>query len=72
MEIFQSHNDEGILGKLTPKQSFIAGLVSGVLSLCTVGFIILLGIFFFRPDIISGKSLALGGLGNTVKNNPTT
>lgn len=48
---------ESLLNNLSSKQSFTAGLVGGVLSLCTIGFFILLW-------VVLGGGVSLGGSAN--------
>jgi protein-disulfide isomerase len=63
MDIIPFHKDSGSFGGLTPKASFMAGLATGVLSICSLGFIAMLIIFFFQIDISGLKKVA---------GNPTT
>lgn len=62
MDLFSK--DDGSFAGLTPKASFIAGLATGILVLCTIGFFVLLVMMF------SGKSFAAKS-GSAVKPTPT-
>lgn len=60
MEEHKHKGHEG-LSAFTPKQTFVFGLVGGLLTLCTLGFFIMLGVVFMGSD----SGLAYNGGSNT-------
>jgi len=59
------NKQSGIFGNMTPQQTFIFGLVGGVMVLCTIGFFILLAVVFDGGISTAGKSRTTAIAGDT-------
>ncbi|MFA7244732.1 MAG: thioredoxin domain-containing protein [Candidatus Magasanikbacteria bacterium] len=64
----EQNTQKGIFDVMTPQQTFVFGLVGGVLVLCTLGFFILLGIMLKGGDSLPKNNNVNTG-NNVVENN---
>lgn len=66
------HMSDSSLGAFSPKQTFLFGLVGGILILCTVGFFVLLGVMLSNDAEASGTVTRTAPAVNQPTNNQPT
>ena len=63
---------KSFFASLDSKSALIVGLVAGVLVICTIGFLVMLGIYFKGGSLSNGQDLSGSPSANQVADNQPT